>query len=170
MSIIQGLHSFASELQKESVPFAIIGGIAMFSYGSERTTFDVDFLVDGQYQKKIKEIAKSLSLTLVNESAEFVQYTGSASIDVIFANRPLSQEMIKNSVKLENFQYPVVRPEDLIGLKIQAYKGDKRREFVDKNDILTLMRLRPNLDYTEIKKYADIFGAWNEIEELKKRI
>ncbi len=170
MSIIQGLHSFASELQKQNIPFAIIGGIAMFSYGSDRTTFDVDFLVDGQFQGKIKEIAKSLNLALVNESAEFVQYTGSTSIDVIFANRPHSQEMIKNAVKVVNFEYPVVRPEDLIGLKIQAFKGDKRREFVDKNDILVLMRLLPNLDYAVIKKYADIFGAWDEIEDLKKRL
>lgn len=66
--------------------------------------------------------------------------------------------------------YSVVSPEDLIGLKIQAFAGDRSREFKDKGDILTIMQNVADLNFNKIKEYADIFNVWNEIENIKNRI
>lgn len=57
--------------------------------------------------------------------------------------------------------------EDLIGLKIQAYKNDASRELQDKADIQNLLRL-PEINLDLVKKYADLFEAWSEIERLRK--
>ncbi len=169
MSLIEGVTSFTRQLENHRIPFGIIGGLAVFAYGGERTTFDVDFLVSGDHRSKIEEIAKFLNLQFINQNSEVLQLSGSIQIDIIFANRPAAKEMLTRLKFIGNLPYPVVAPEDLIGLKIQAFAGDRKREFTDKGDILTVIRNVPDLDFNKIKEYADLFGVWNEICDLKSR-
>lgn len=169
MSLIQGINEFTNQLKNESIPFGIIGGLAVFAYGGERTTFDVDFLIHADHRQKIKEIAQKLQLNIVNENAEVIQLSGQVQIDIIFANRTAAQGMLTRLRQLGELPYPVVAPEDLIGLKIQAFVGDRSREFTDKGDILTIFKNVTELDLKKVKEYADIFNVWNEIEEIKKR-
>jgi len=168
MSLINGIYSFTEELKKNSIEYAIIGGLAVFAYGGERTTFDVDFLIDSEHRNIVKEIANKLHLKIVNENKEVLQLSGPIQIDIVFANRPISKGMLKRAHHLPSLPFPVVMAEDLIGLKIQAFTGDASREFIDKGDILTIFRNVPNLDIDKVKEYADIFNVWNEIEKIKK--
>lgn len=170
MSFTEGLHRFITELDQAGIGYGIIGGLAVFAYGGERTTFDVDFLIHGQNKNAIKDLSAALNFTIVNENAEVLQLSGIAQIDIIFANRPASQSMLKRVQKIGNFPYPVVAAEDLIGLKIQAFAGNRSREYTDKGDILTLFRNVPNLDFKKIKEYADLFNVWNEIQEIKNHV
>jgi hypothetical protein len=170
MSLIQGLTAFTQELQKNQIAFGIIGGLAVFAYGGERTTFDIDFLIDEKHKETLKQIAVSMGLKIVNENPEVLQLSGSVQIDIIFARREKTQQMLQKLRKIDSFPYPVVAPEDLIGLKIQAFVGDRSREFTDKGDILTIFKNYPTLDLDKVKEYADIFNVWNEISDLKNRI
>lgn len=170
MSLIEGVTAFTQALEKKSITYGVIGGLAVFAYGGERTTFDVDLLVHGDAKEVVKSTAQELGFTVVNENSEVLQFSGPAQIDVIFANRPLSQAMLTRLRKIARLPYPVVSPEDLIGLKVQAFAGDRRREYVDKGDILSIMRAVPNLDFEKIKEYADIFKVWDEIQEVKKHL
>jgi hypothetical protein len=106
----------------------------------------------------------------VNENEEVIQLSGPCQIDVVFANRAVAQSMLSRLRKAGALPYPVVSPEDLIGLKIQAFVGDRSREFNDKGDILTIIRNVRDLDFNKIKEYADIFKVWNEIEAIKNLI
>lgn len=170
MSLISGIASFTDELRKKNINFGIIGGLAVFAYGGERTTFDIDFLIHGQHKEAIKEIASDLNFKIVNENSEVLQLSGTAQIDIIFANRSKTQEMLGRLRIINRFPYPVVAPEDLIGLKIQAFVGDRSREFTDKGDILTLFKYNPDIDLKKTKEYADIFNVWGEILDIKNRI
>jgi hypothetical protein len=170
MSLIEGVSLFTHELEKRNIAFGIIGGLAVFAYGGERTTFDVDFLIHGQYKAVIKEIAQNLNFQISNENIEVLQLSGKSQVDVIFANRPQSQAMLQRLRKISTLPYPVVAPEDLIGLKIQAFVGNRQREFTDKGDILTILRNVADLDFDKIKQYADIFKVWTEIQDLKNRV
>ena len=170
MDLYKGLNQFATALEKQKIPFAVIGGLAIFAYGGERATFDVDFLVHGDFKSEIKKIAEGLNLSVFADTSDVLQLSGATQIDIIFANRPLSQEMLLNTVKIPTLPFPVLQPEDLIGLKIQAFTNDRRREVIDKGDILTLMRLKTDLNFEKIKKYADIFDVWTEIQNLKNQI
>ena len=169
MSLIQGIEQFTNELESVGVQYAIIGGLAVFAYGGERTTFDVDFLIHGDDREKIKQIAQGLSLKIINENEEVIQFSGQIQIDIIFANREKARAMLSNAKKIDCLPYPVVSAEDLVGLKIQAFSGDRSREFIDKGDILTIFKNVSELDFNKIKEYADLFNVWNEIEEIKKR-
>jgi len=168
MGLLQGVEIFTQKLKERQIPFGIIGGLAVFAYGGERTTFDVDFLIHGDHNATVKEITDHLDLKVLNENAEVIQLSGPTQIDVIFANRPTSQGMLTRLRRVGQLPYPVVAPEDLIGLKIQAFVGDRSREFIDKGDILSVFKNVPNLDFNLIKEYADLFNVWTEIQDLTR--
>lgn len=59
--------------------------------------------------------------------------------------------------------------EGLIGLKIQAYTNNPKRELKDKADILSLIEQHPIMNWEQIKIYADLFNAWEDILVLKHK-
>ncbi|HEY8270687.1 MAG TPA: nucleotidyl transferase AbiEii/AbiGii toxin family protein [Pseudobdellovibrionaceae bacterium] len=155
-----------SILEQQGVSHALIGGFALAVYGQHRATVDIDFLADGGKKELIKTSLLAKGFVLKHESPEVLQFSGMGFVDIVLANRPLSQEMLKQALKNTELGVYVVRPEDIVGLKIQAYKNDQSRELQDKADIQRLLKM-PNLDFTLIKKYADLFQEWPEIEKLR---
>lgn len=153
-------------LSQQGIAHALIGGFALAVYGQHRATVDIDFLADGTKKDLIKSSFLKKGFTLKYESNEVLQFTGSGFVDILLANRPLSQEMLKQAIQNQELGVYVVRPEDIVGLKIQAYKNDSSRELQDKADIQKLLQL-PNLDLKLIKKYADLFQEWPTIEKLR---
>ena len=73
--------------------------------------------------------------------------------------------MLKNSIINDDLKVSILQPEDLIGLKIQAYKNDASRALQDKADIQKLLELK-NINIEIVKKYADLFNEWAEIEKI----
>lgn len=154
-------------LEDHKISHALIGGFALAVYGQHRATSDIDLLADGAKKGVIKTALLEKGFTLRHESSEVLQFHGIGFLDVLLANRPLSQEMLKRAQLNKEIQIYVLKPEDIIGLKIQAYKNDGRRELQDKADIQKLLLLT-NIDLNTVKKYADIFDEWPAIEKLKR--
>lgn len=154
-------------LKKNKISHALIGGFALATYGVQRSTSDIDFLAEGNKKDLIKEVLLKSGFSLKFESNEVLQFTGLGFLDVLLANRPVSQEMLAKSAHDPNLDIHILRAEDLIGLKIQAYKNDPSRELQDKADIQSLLILQ-KLDMKLIKKYADLFDEWSAIEKIQK--
>lgn len=155
-------------LSREKIDYALIGGFALGAHGIHRATKDIDLLVDGVYAEKVKNLFTGCGFKIFNETKELIQMDGPGYLDIVFAHRPLSLEMLKNAKNgVQLAGVPVVSRESLIGLKIQAYKNDPRRELQDKADIQALLR-QDGLDLKQVKLFADLFDAWKEIEELLK--
>ena len=91
---------------------------------------------------------------------------GRSSVPV--ARRPISRGMIENAKYSQTLDLPVVQPEDLIGLKIQAYSGIPKRRNKDLADIQELIDRSTELDWNKIKFYADHFNEWPTLEAMKK--
>lgn len=160
------LNEAHSVLQQAKVAHALIGGFALAAYGQHRATADIDLLADGTKKEIIKTELIKKGFVLKHESGEVLQFTGLGFLDVLLANRPLSQQMLKHAELNEELNIYILKPEDIIGLKIQAYKNDVSRELQDKADIQKLLAL-PKIDLVEVKKYADLFGEWTVIEKLQ---
>ena len=170
MGLKDTLTAAVDALKKESIPHALIGGFALAAYGVARATQDIDLLVDGSDHQKVKQVMLNAGFKLVHESAEVLQLSGIGQLDILYANRDLSLKMLANSKRFNQFPLPIVAIEDLIGLKIQAYVNDPKREYQDKADILALLQNNTEVNYDIIKKYADIFKQWPAIEELISKI
>ena len=108
-----------SILSQAGVPHALIGGFALAVYGHHRATVDIDFLADGLHKELIKNSLKLNGFILKFESQEVLQFAGIGFVDIVLANRPLSQEMLKQAIKNKELDIHVLRAEDIIGLKIR---------------------------------------------------
>lgn len=155
--------------EENSISYALIGGFAMAAYNEHRTTYDIDFLVDGSQKELIKNKLLNHNFKILFESAEVIQLKSDFGyVDILFANRPLSLEMLLDSNSDNDLQIQIVTREALIGLKIQAYKNDSSRELQDKADIQKLLN-QSEIDMNLVKKYADIFFEWDEISRLRQK-
>ena|SRR3989344_1832886 len=169
MDLRKTLDQVSQLLKTNKIDFALIGGFALSAYIKPRMTFDIDILVNGEYKDKIIDLMKNEGFELIHETSNVLQFSGPGAVDFLLANKELSKEMIKNANLIDSLKVHVVNPEDIIGLKIQAYCNDSTRELQDKADIYNLMRNYKNLDIDKIKKYADIFNQWAVIEDLWKK-
>jgi len=168
---IQDTLSLAAEaLRNEHIDFALIGGFALAAHGVVRATQDIDLLVDGGKKEATKQSLIRAGFKLAFENAEVMHFSGPGQLDTLLANRTATLDMLKRAKRINDFPVPVVSAEDLIGLKIQAYKNEPRREFQDKADIQSLLGTVDHLDFNLIKKYAELFDEWNFISELRKNI
>ena len=157
-------------LKSNKIDHALIGGLALACYGSTRATVDLDLLIHENDKDDTKSLLISNGFNLVNESKEVLQFSGLGYVDLVIARRPISQDMLlsSNDQGPEGIRY--VRAEDLIGLKVQAYKNDPSREFQDKADIQFLISSQEGLDFDLIKKYADLFDEWEALSEIRKNV
>ena len=170
MDLQDTLTRASSALTKEGISFALIGGFALAAHGVVRATQDIDLLVDGAMKERAQRTLVSAGFKIVHETAEVVHLSGNAQLDILYSNREPTRQMIREAKKTNGFPVPVVSAEGIIGLKIQAYKNDSRREFQDKADIQALMETCVDLDFKKIKNYADVFDEWPFILELKAKL
>jgi hypothetical protein len=155
-------------LQNNKIDHALIGGFALAHYGIMRATQDIDLIVNGDDVSKIKNAIIGVGFTIVHESSEILQFAGPGYLDLILAKRPLSLEMLKNAKDSKSLGLKIISAEGIIGLKIQAFSNDPTRELKDLADIQLLTQEVQELDWILIKKYADLFGAWEKIKTFKK--
>jgi len=157
-------------LSQNKIPHALIGGLALACYGSTRATVDLDLLVREEDKERLKTLFHQNGFNLINESDEVLQFSGMGYVDILLARRPISQRILQEAGEGGLEGIPLVKVEDLIGLKIQAYKNDKSRTLQDKADIQFLIENVKNLDWKKIQEYANLFDEWEAICEIKNQI
>ena len=141
--------------------------MALSEYGYSRGTQDVDWLIPEEFALTVSEFFQKNGFKIYHQSPDVLQFSGAAEVDFLIARRPISRSMIENSHYSSHLSLPVVLPEDLIGLKIQAYAGNPKRRFKDLADIQELASNCQNLDWDKIKAYADHFNEWSTIQQIK---
>lgn len=149
------------------IPHALIGGFAMAALGFPRATNDIDYLVHGDFRETTAAAFRQAGFKVFHSSEETLQLTGEHPLDILFANRPLSRSMLSRAVRGPSFLgIPHLDAEDIIGLKIQAYKNNPRRELGELADILKLAETAPHLDCERVLSYADLFEERQRIQAL----
>lgn len=168
-SIVTLLDCVHGRLEAAGVDHALIGAFALAAWGVQRATNDVDFLIDGAKAAVARQALESDGFTVFHVSDEVLQMAGPGQVDFVLARRPLSLAMLARASARTIRGVKCVEPEDLIGLKIQAYKNDPRRELQDRADIQRLIEVSASLDWARIRQYADLFSEWPAIEDLRRR-
>lgn len=146
----------------EKVEYAIIGGIALGAWGYQRVTVDLDFLILSQDLEIAHKYLTTHGYSCLTKNKEFASYVSKnlilGRVDLMLAHNDLTQKMLQRSVKKrvseELGSLRVIRPEDLIGLKlIAAHNNPKRhnRDMVDVQEIIKHYGKR--LDYELVRDY-----------------
>lgn len=167
-----------SEFKKADIHYALIGGFALGMWGVSKATVDVDFLVLNSDMDKVDGIMKGLGYQNVFHSGNVSQYSSPVKVfgevDFLHAYREASVSMLENAEEKKVFggklSIKVARPEDLIGLKIQAIANDETRLAGDLADIESLMALyKEKLDWDKIGEYFSIFEKDDMAKELRRK-
>jgi len=171
------LKVLAEKFNGEGVPYALIGGFAMHAAGLSRATGDVDLLVDAKDQEKVKAILLSLGYKILFENENVMNLAAPwmliGGIDILWARRPYSLEMIRTAgiSPMAGMAIPVVSPESIIGLKVQAMVNDPERRLRDMADIEWLVKEHhDNMDMVLVRQYFDLFSMGKDLEELLQRL
>ena len=170
MTLKATLEKSHQALLGRGVSHALIGGFALAVLGVARATDDVDYLIHESQKESAKAALIEVGWRIDLETDEVIHFVGPGNVDMLIARRPLSQEMLIKASVLPPLDIPCVSAEAIIGLKIQAYKNDRSREFQDKADIQSLIQQHgETLKWDEIRTYADLFGEMPFIETLRGR-
>ncbi len=164
----------AKTLDKEEIPYMIIGGQAVLIYGRPRLTRDVDITlgVDTDRFTLIEELCKKLGLKILPENpADFARETkvlpaeepkSNIRIDFIFSFTEYETQAIKRTKEVIINNYPVkfASCEDVIIHKMVAARA------VDEEDVKNiLLKNKKFIDMKYIKKWLTEFS---NIDEYKK--
>ena len=169
------LQQLVSSFVEAEIGYALIGGYAVGLWGVARGTVDIDFLVVRDDLPRLDPIMRQCGFTLVHRSENVSQFSSPAGgIDFLHAFRRHTRTMLARAVERSIFAgeilVRVLRPDDLIGMKIQAMANDPDRTPLDRYDIEELMRLHGStLDWLLVEEYFDLFEMPNLFAELKTK-
>jgi hypothetical protein len=163
---------------EQRIRYALIGGYAVGLWGVHRGTVDMDFLVRRDDMERVHRIMESLGYEVRFASENVTQYesalTSFGEIDYLHAFREVSLQMLDRAVEREIFNdgiaIRVLVPEDLIGLKVQAFSNNPSRDTLDTYDIEELMRIHSgSLDWDLVEGYFALFDLLPRYEALKRK-
>lgn len=172
------LKNIARNLDKERIPYMIIGGQAVLVWGSPRMTRDIDITlgIDTDYYPVLQRLCKRAGLkTLVSKAEDFVNQTkvlpvedigSSIRIDFIFSSTSYERQAIKRARKILIKQYPVrfASLEDIIIHKLFAGRA------IDIEDIKAiLIKNKKRVKVRYIKKWLSEFERLPEYKDLTAR-
>jgi len=171
------LSTLLKHFEERRVRYGLMGGFALGLWGVPRSTVDLDFLIHREDLDALGMVMQELGYERKFRSDNVSQYVAALKIfgelDFLHAYRKASLEMLERAAEKAIFsgelKIKVLRPEDLIGLKLQAIKNNPARKEQDASDIKALASAqRGNLDWTLIAQYAEILEAGELLRELRE--
>jgi hypothetical protein len=159
-------------LDEKGFRYAVIGGIALASYGMPRTTLDVDFIVEPAAQEDLIRFLELRGYQTLHRSAGYSNHAHPdpvwGSIDFVYAGGDTGQKLFAETRMHpgpRGVEIPLPKPEHLAALKVLAMKNDPARTFQEMSDIRFLLNL-PGVDRREIASYFDRYGMRERFDEL----
>ncbi|MEO5359272.1 MAG: hypothetical protein H7843_02360 [Nitrospirota bacterium] len=161
------IETLTNDFARYDISYALIGGLAFNLWGVHRSTVDVDFLVLRDDMERVAAIMEAHDYECRYKTENVSQYVSPlrvfGEVDFLHAFRDATVAMLKRTTVKTAFSgalnINVLRPEDLIGLKLQAMKNDPARHAIDASDIRALMRISGgSLDVGVVKKYFELFN------------
>ena len=167
------------KFEDENIRYGLIGGFAMGVMGILRTTIDLDLLLLVDDLEKAEDILKEAMYTCRHKTEHVSQYTSDVkplgSIDILHAAKQISRGMLDRTKKypvFDTYTVPVLAPEDIIGLKIQAFSNNPSRRNGDIQDIRLILEhgrhTKNTIDWELLEDYFSLFRQDDLLHELKQ--
>ena len=151
------VHGFLAE---HGIDHALIGGLALAAYGLPRTTLDLDLAIEGQHQDTVITFLEGAGYETFHRSIGYSNHVhpdaALGRVDCVWVRGETAAQMFAGARYLPGpggTPLPVVKPEHLAAMKLQAVKNDPSRKHRDLEDIRFLLGL-PGVDRLELEAYA----------------
>ena len=168
------LETVSGFLEEKGIRYAVIGGVALASYGFFRQTVDFDFVVEASIREDLISFMESLGYKTLERSSGYSvhEHPNQAwgHVDFLYV-KPETGEEIFGSSRLgpgpRGVEIPLPKPEHLIAMKVLAIKNNPSRAFQDMADIRFLLTL-PGVDRQESRGYFERHGMGERFDEIEK--
>ncbi|MEO7418949.1 MAG: hypothetical protein ABI163_17950 [Thermoanaerobaculia bacterium] len=162
-------------LEEKGFRYAVIGGVALISYGLPRTTLDLDFIVESSTQDDLIGFLESRGYKTLHRSSGYSNHVHPdlllwGSLDFVYIRGETAQELFaacRNTTGPGGLRMLVPKPEHLAALKVTAMKNNPARTFQDMADVRFLLNL-PGVDSIQIRDYFDRQGMRDRFDDLEK--
>jgi hypothetical protein len=174
MQFDEVLRTFSDFFQRESIRYAVAGGLAIHAWGRSRTTQDIDFAVDGRWQRRVIAFAESIGYATLHISEGYSNHEHPQEtfgrVDLLYLYGTTADRVFEaaaHRMVAGTTEVPVPKPEHLIAMKVQAIKNAPRRVSIDVPDIEYLLTL-PGIDRPTIRDYFEQAGLLRIFDVLEK--
>src|SRR5574339_379757 len=122
----EALKRVAVSLKESGIPFALIGGYAVWARGGPEPDHDVDFMVADEDASRAAEVLAEEGFQVVQPPEDwlFKVYTDDSMVDIIFrdAGSPATREVVEDADQIEvlSVQMPVLSGTELLVQKMNA--------------------------------------------------
>jgi len=159
------IKKLAIELEKNGLPYMLIGGQAVLLYGEPRLTKDIDITlgVDSSKFDIVSKVVETCNLkALVDNPKDFVndvmvfpviEESSGIRVDFIFSFSPYEREAIDRAKKI-NFEEVLVNFASLEDVIIHKTIAGRPRDI---DDIKSIILKNPNFDRKYIKQWLKQF-------------
>jgi hypothetical protein len=162
------LRLVVESLERQGVPVAVVGGLALHAYGVGRATIDLDVVTLLRAQSDLIALLESRGYETLHASAGYSNHVHPqrelGRIDVVYVDEATAGRLFAGAVRREilfGASALVPRAEHLIAMKVRAMANDPRRRLQDMADVQRLLEL-PEVDRAEARGYFERLGleAW----------
>jgi hypothetical protein len=167
------LREVLPRFEARQVSFALIGGVALGSYGMVRATIDLDFVADASSQDEVIGLVESLGYRTLHRSRGYSNHEHAdaerGGIDFVYVRDETSRKVFAATRATEGpggLRIPVASPEHLIAMKVLAMKNDPSRKFQDMADVRFLWDL-PGIDRVDVRAQFEKHGLLESYRELE---
>jgi len=162
-------------LDREGIPFAVVGALALHTYGYSRSTNDVDVLVGRDAQERLIPFLEDRGFETLYRSDGYSNHLHAdpvlGRLDVIYVDDDTRRKIFSEArvASLAGMSVVVPKPEHLAAMKVHAMKNDPGRALQDMADIQFLMRLK-DVDREQIRGYFEESGQLERFHELERSL
>jgi predicted nucleotidyltransferase len=175
MNVSAVLETVRGFLDRDGIPFAVVGALALHAYGFSRSTNDVDLLVGSAAQDTLVGFLEKNGFETLHRSSGFSNHLhpdrSIGRLDVIYVDDKTQQMILAGARKstIAGVTVAVPKPEHLVAMKVHAMKNDPQRTFQDMADIRYLAGL-PGVDVHEIRRYFEDAGLMERFHEIERSL
>lgn len=160
-----------SAFGKDGIRFALAGGVAVATYGIQRSTLDLDLIVPSVDADAAVEALERLGFETIRRSEGFSNHLrseGGERIDLLFVAEPTASALFARATRQSVFDemaIAVVHPEHLVAMKLFALKQNPDRQAIDLEDVRALL-LKGLVDPAIVSGYLVRY----ELEEYRRAL
>ena len=168
------LRTFTEFFDREEIRYAIVGGLAVYSYGRLRPTKDADFAVDRRNSERVIAFAESIGYETLAITPGFSNHVNSdpalGRVDFMYLDGPTAEAVFgaaRMKPVISGEEARVAGPEHLAMMKGLAMKSFPHRALYEGDDVRVLLDV-PGVNREAIREYYSEHGMLELFDVIDK--
>lgn len=169
------LRVFSEFFERESIRYALIGGLALQAWGLSRFTRDVDFVVPRAAQDRVVAFTESRGFETLHVSEGYSNHLhpdpDRGRVDFMYVDEATAAKLFASAVRktiVGTQAAPVPAPEHLLAMKALAMKNAPDRVLADAPDVQFLLKL-PGVDRMAARDFFARHGLLELFDAIERQ-